>query len=98
MSAGGGDVVGAGGAPRVEVDRERCCGSGNCVLAAPEVFDQDDADGLVLLRRPEPPPEAAERVRRAVDLCPAGAIRLAPAGAGQASRDGSAVPETASTS
>nr|WP_229401734.1 ferredoxin [Micromonospora okii] len=83
---------------RVEVARERCCGSGNCVLTAPDVFDQDDADGLVLLRRPEPPPEAAERVRRAVDLCPAGAIRLAPAGDGQPSRAGSVAPETASTS
>ncbi|MEV4759277.1 ferredoxin [Micromonospora sp. NPDC049559] len=61
---------------RVRVDRERCCGSGNCVLAAPEVFDQDDADGLVLLRRAEVPPELADGVRRAVDLCPAGALGL----------------------
>jgi ferredoxin len=61
---------------RVEVDRERCCGSGNCVLVAPEVFDQDDTDGLVVLLRPEPGPEAADRVRRAADLCPAAAIAL----------------------
>lgn len=65
-----------GGTLRIEVDRDRCCGSGNCVLAAPEVFDQDEADGLVLLLRPAPPPEAADQVRRAADLCPAGAIRL----------------------
>jgi ferredoxin len=32
---------------RVSVDRGRCCGSGNCVMTAPEVFDQDDAEGLV---------------------------------------------------
>ncbi|MEU8026845.1 MULTISPECIES: ferredoxin [Micromonospora] len=64
------------GVVRVAVDRGRCCGSGNCVVVAPEVFDQDDTDGLVLLRRPEPPPEAAERVRRAVEVCPAGAIRF----------------------
>ncbi|MFC8850166.1 MULTISPECIES: ferredoxin [unclassified Micromonospora] len=64
------------GAVRVAVDRGSCCGSGNCVVAAPEVFDQDDADGLVLLLRPEAPPEAADGVRRAVALCPAGAIHL----------------------
>ncbi|MFI1278490.1 ferredoxin [Micromonospora sp. NPDC020751] len=61
---------------RIEVDRDRCCGSGNCVLAAPEVFDQDEADGLVLLLRPAPLAGAADRIRRAADLCPAGAIRL----------------------
>jgi len=64
------------GSLRIEVDRDRCCGSGNCVLSAPEVFDQDDADGLVVLRRPEAPPEAAVAVRRAVALCPAGAISV----------------------
>ncbi|MFF3870045.1 ferredoxin [Micromonospora sp. NPDC001898] len=69
-------MVSGGGAMRIEVDRDRCCGSGNCVLAAPEVFDQDEADGLVLLLRPAPPPEATDRIRRAADLCPAGAIRL----------------------
>ncbi|WP_431912128.1 ferredoxin [Micromonospora carbonacea] len=64
------------GVVRVAVDRGSCCGSGNCVVAAPEVFDQDDTDGLVLLLRPDPPPEAADRVRRAVETCPAGAIHL----------------------
>ncbi|MFI9644065.1 ferredoxin [Micromonospora sp. NPDC051925] len=61
---------------QVAVDRGRCCGSGNCVLAVPEVFDQDDADGLVLLRDPAPRAALRERVQRAVDLCPAGAIRV----------------------
>ncbi|PTA47950.1 ferredoxin [Micromonospora sp. RP3T] len=61
---------------RVEVDRDACCGSGNCVLTAPEVFTQDDADGLVLLLAAAPPVGNAELVRRAADLCPAGAIRV----------------------
>ncbi|MEV6800413.1 ferredoxin [Micromonospora rifamycinica] len=60
----------------VSVDRGRCCGSGNCVLAAPEVFDQNDTDGLVLLRDPAPRAALRDRVQRAVDLCPADAIRL----------------------
>lgn len=61
---------------RVAVDRDRCCGAGNCVLTAPEVFDQDDADGLVLLRDPAPREALRERVQRAVDLCPTDAIRF----------------------
>nr|WP_184847229.1 ferredoxin [Allocatelliglobosispora scoriae] len=62
---------------RVEVDREACCGSGNCVMAAPDVFDQHESDGLVVLLLPEPPPELHDAVRQAVHLCPAGAITVA---------------------
>ncbi|UBU10220.1 ferredoxin [Nonomuraea gerenzanensis] len=29
-----------------------CCGAGDCVLLAPEVFDRRDDDGIVLLRVP----------------------------------------------
>ncbi|WP_432901410.1 ferredoxin [Micromonospora matsumotoense] len=61
--------------PRVAVDRDRCCGAGNCVLTAPEVFDQDEADGLVLLRDPAPRAALRDRVQRAVELCPTNAIR-----------------------
>ncbi|WP_374250920.1 ferredoxin [Micromonospora sp. R77] len=61
---------------RVRVDRDRCCGSGNCVVTAPEVFDQDDEEGLVLLRFTAPAPETLALVRRAADLCPAGAITV----------------------
>lgn len=61
---------------RIVVDRDRCCGAGTCVLTVPEVFDQDDADGLVVLRRPDPPAEVADQVREAADLCPTGAIEL----------------------
>ncbi len=61
---------------RVEVDRDRCCGSGNCVMTVPTVFDQDDSDGLVVLRTPEPPEEVADAVRQAARLCPSGAISV----------------------
>jgi ferredoxin len=67
-----------GGALRIEVDRELCCGSGNCVRSAPGLFDQDDTDGLVVLRRRDAPPEEAAGLHRAVTLCPAGAIRAHP--------------------
>ncbi|MFB9236928.1 ferredoxin [Plantactinospora siamensis] len=62
--------------PRIELDRDACCSSGNCVGAAPEVFDQDEADGLVMLRIQRPPADLTPGVRRAAQLCPSGAIRL----------------------
>jgi ferredoxin len=61
---------------RVIGDREVCIGSGNCVFAAPEVFDQDDDVGLVVLLTPEIPPEHATAVRDAVARCPSGALRI----------------------
>jgi ferredoxin len=61
---------------RVNADRDRCCGSGNCVMTAPEVFDQDDAEGLVLVRLAEVPPSLREQVWRAGLLCPAAAIEV----------------------
>jgi ferredoxin len=65
---------------RIQVDRDRCCGSGNCVLTAPDVFDQSDDDGLVVLRRSDPPPGRDDAVRRAADLCPARAIEVTATG------------------
>lgn len=61
---------------RVEVDKEKCVGGGQCVLAASEVFDQRDEDGVVVLLADAPGPELHEKVRLAAALCPAVAIRL----------------------
>lgn len=61
---------------RVVVDRDACCGSGNCVRLAAGVFDQDDAEGLVVLLQPEPPGPLHPAVREAAHQCPAGAIEL----------------------
>ncbi len=58
---------------RISVDQEKCCSAGNCVFAAPEVFDQDD-EGLVVALLASPPPELAAKVTEAADLCPSGAI------------------------
>ena len=58
----------------VTADRDVCIGSGNCVLTAPEVFDQDD-DGLVVVLDGVDPAQA-EAVRQAVAHCPSGALRL----------------------
>jgi ferredoxin len=61
---------------RIEVDREGCVGGGQCVIAAPDVFDQRDDDGTVILLNAQPPPELHDGVRRAAMLCPANVIRL----------------------
>ena len=61
---------------KVRVDRARCIGAGQCVRTVPEVFDQSEADGIVKLLVAEPSPEHALKVRKAVRLCPAQAIRI----------------------
>jgi ferredoxin len=59
----------------VKIDRDLCIGSGECVLAAPEVFDQDD-DGLVVLVADPPPSGHDDAVRSAAHACPARVISV----------------------
>lgn len=61
---------------RVVVDQDKCVGSGQCVLLAPDVFDQRDEDGIVVLLRDNPPAALYDDVRQAARLCPALAIGL----------------------
>ncbi|MFE4519404.1 ferredoxin [Kitasatospora sp. NPDC056783] len=60
----------------VRIDQEKCCGAGHCVLAAPEVFDQREEDGVVVLLDAEPPAGLHQAVRDAAAVCPASAILL----------------------
>jgi ferredoxin len=66
----------AGRPVRLVVNRDRCIGSGQCVLSEPAIFDQDDEDGLVLLRVERPEPAQLAGVRYAVALCPGHALSL----------------------
>jgi ferredoxin len=61
---------------KVTVDQNICASSGNCVMNAPEVFDQRDDDGVVVLLDENPPAEHAEGTRRAAAACPALAIHI----------------------
>ncbi|MFF3671905.1 ferredoxin [Microtetraspora malaysiensis] len=61
---------------KVTVDEDKCCGAGQCVLLAPEVFDQRDDDGIVTLLDPEPGADRHAAVREAAAVCPASAIEL----------------------
>lgn len=60
---------------RVEIDAPRCIAAGQCVMHAPDVFDQDD-DGIVVLLDATPPESLHEAVREAAALCPAALIRI----------------------
>ena len=60
---------------RVTVDQDICIASGACVLACPEVFQQDE-DGLVVLVTDEPASELHDAVREAMAACPAAVIEI----------------------
>lgn len=60
---------------RIAIDRDKCCGAGQCILSAPRVFDQDDS-GMVVLLDSHPPVEQHEAAREAALLCPAAAISI----------------------
>ena len=60
----------------ITVDYDLCEGHGQCLLAAPDVFDiPDDAEQVVVLN-PDPPEADRDRVIRAAAMCPAQAIRI----------------------
>ncbi|WP_275562795.1 ferredoxin [Streptomyces sp. 5-6(2022)] len=61
---------------KVNVDETKCCGAGQCVLIAPEVFDQRDDDGIVVLLTTEPTEDQRSGAREAAAVCPAAAITL----------------------
>ncbi len=61
---------------KLTVDRKACTGAGNCVRLAPDWFDQDDDEGLVVLLGDAPPDGLGPLMRDVVDACPTGAIRV----------------------
>ena len=62
----------------IDIDRDACMGSGNCVFAAPGVFELDD-DSVARVVDPEASPE--EAVVTAARQCPAHAITVRRGGA-----------------
>ncbi|MEV4015146.1 ferredoxin [Nonomuraea angiospora] len=62
---------------KVSVEADKCVAAGQCVLLAPEVFDQREEDGVVVLLDETPAAEQHDTVREAAMVCPAAAILLA---------------------
>ena len=60
---------------RISIDIDRCVGAGQCVLSAPDVFDQND-DGLVMVLATEPADSDGKAVQQAREICPSQAITL----------------------
>jgi ferredoxin len=61
---------------RVEFDEPKCVAAGQCAMVAPDVFDQRDDDGVVVLLDDSPADEQAVNVRNAAAACPAMAIDI----------------------
>jgi ferredoxin len=59
----------------LRVDRDLCEANALCTGIAPEVFDLDDEDELVLLQ-PQPGEELREQVEQAVASCPKQALSV----------------------
>ena len=62
---------------RVSINVARCVASGQCVLIVPEVFDQREDDGKVVLLTDTPVPAHHAAVMEAALVCPSGAIGTA---------------------
>jgi ferredoxin len=56
-------------------NRESCRGYGNCLIAAPKVFDVDD-DGLVIVLKDDVSAEELSAVERAAYDCPTNSITI----------------------
>ena len=61
---------------KVIVDQDKCVSSGMCVMNSPDVFDQRDDDGVVVLLIENPSPDQAGITRSAAAACPALAIQI----------------------
>lgn len=61
---------------KIVVDRSRCTGIGICESIAEDYFEVGDDGALTLIRGEAVPPEELERVREAVQNCPARALSL----------------------
>ncbi|WP_460401410.1 ferredoxin [Actinophytocola sediminis] len=62
---------------KIVADTTRCVGAGQCVLTEPDLFDQREDDGTVIVLRETPEGELVEKAREAVHLCPGQALSLA---------------------
>lgn len=61
---------------KILANRATCIGSGQCVFAAPEAFDQDDAGWVVVVRPDASEEQAVALAKQAVNVCPSRSLSL----------------------
>ncbi|MEV6730916.1 ferredoxin [Streptomyces sp. NPDC051364] len=62
---------------KIIADVDKCIGAGQCVFTEPEMFDQSEHDGTVIVLNAEPESELlAQKAREASYVCPGRAISL----------------------
>jgi len=61
---------------RVILDTSLCAAHGDCVVAAPDVFDIGDDDDVVTVLVESPSDAEREAVEMAVRVCPVSALRI----------------------
>ena len=61
----------------LKVDRDLCEANAVCCGLAPDVFELDD-DEMLVIKQPQPAADQLERVRKAVERCPKNALELTP--------------------
>ncbi|MDQ0826101.1 ferredoxin [Arthrobacter sp. B2I5] len=59
-----------------DINVSKCVGAGVCAIAAPEIFDQNEDDGIVVVLNAHPPAEQESKLRDAAVRCPAAVITL----------------------
>jgi ferredoxin len=61
---------------KVIAHQDKCVAAGQCAMLAPEVFDQRDEDGVVVLLDETPDDSQDLQVHQAAAACPARAIAI----------------------
>ncbi|MET8539450.1 ferredoxin [Kitasatospora sp. NPDC004799] len=61
---------------RIRTEADRCIGAGRCYLAAPELFDQSDHDGTVVVLSERVAQAQLADARAAVEDCPTRTLSL----------------------
>jgi ferredoxin len=61
---------------KIIADTSKCVGAGQCVLTEPELFDQSEDDGTIIVLNETPEGELVEKAREAAHVCPSQALSL----------------------
>lgn len=60
---------------QVVIDKDVCVACGACVLAGPDVFDQNE-DGQAIMIVDEPDESLRDQIEESIDACPVQALSL----------------------